>query len=668
MHVGVDYYPEHWPESRWKTDARLMRRAGFNVVRLAEFGWSKMEPEEGRFDFAWLDRALDVLRRQGIDALLGTPTASMPAWVAHQYPETLVQETSGRRITWGMRKDNCFTSPIYRRLSRGITRAMADHFRHTPNVIGWQTDNEFGCQGNICYCPSCRAGFQAWLRRHYGTLDALNRAWGTHFWGHTISAWEQIPIPDRIGDHNPGALLDWKRFVSWLNVDFQREQTAILRAACPTHVITHNCMGLFKELNYYDLAADLDFVSWDNYPVFGVPQTRYGASLAADVMRGLKKRNFWIMEQSAGPAGWGSFGRNTRPGEIRSVSYQQLAHGADGQIWFRWRSCTAGREQYWHGLLGHDGRPLRRYREAARTAREYHRLAKLLAGTTVKAEVAILYDYESLWALDIQPAYAEAKFGPHRAENLGHAAIKRYYNALFRAGVNADIVSPGDALDGYKVVIAPHLYLLPDALAARLCAFVKRGGVLLTDCRTAVKDATSLCHARTLPGKLAPALGIEIQEYESIEDPSGYAATGTEAFPGTYTAVQVADWILARRATALAGYTPWHMRAYALLTRHAFGKGAGWYCGAVVKEPAFYDQLMAAVLHDARIKPAVHPPEGVEASVREGQGRRLLFLINHTEDAQRVTVPAGKRELLSGKRTTTTLALARHGVAVVRLS
>ena len=656
MHIGVDYYPEHWPRERWEFDAKAMRKAGFNVVRLAEFAWVRMEPEEGRYEFGWLDDALSVLRKNGISAILGTPTAVMPAWCARKYPETLAMQKDETRINWGVRKNNCFTSGTYRLLSERITRAMAEHFAGTPNVIGWQTDNEFGAPE--CFCPTCRAEFQDWLRRKYGTLDELNRAWGTHFWGHRFGRWDEIPIPVDKGGCNPGAGLDWQRFYSWITVRFQADQVRILRVGAPRQFVTHNFMGLFSDLNYYDLARDLDFVSWDNYPVWGTREVAYGASAGADVMRGLKKQNFWIMEQTAGPGGWGSFCRNPWPGEIRNIAYQQVAHGADGMIWFRWRSCTAGREQYWHGLLGHDGKLLRRYREAAQTARELHRLAKIMDGTTVKASVAMIYDYESIWALRLQPGFAKNNY---------HEAMHRHYNALFRAGVNVDMIQPTDDFAKYRAIIAPDLHVLPDTVARALDDYVARGGVLVTDCRSGVKDETNLCHARTLPGLLSDALGIAIEEYEGIPEDSTYAATGRGGFPATITAIHNADWVKPRKAEVLAGYNQWPVKTFALATRNRYGKGVGYYVGAVVKEPEFYDALIADVLKAARIRPVLRPPAGVEASIRQGRGRKLLFLINHTDTVQKVTVPAGKRELLSGKATGDRWQLDRFGVAVIKL-
>lgn len=658
MYIGVDYYPEHWPVSRWSKDVTLMKKAGFNVVRLAEFAWKTMEPEEGRFDFAWLDDALALLKKNGISAILGTPTGVMPAWCARKYPETLATEKSGQRMVWGVRKNNCYTSGTYRLLSERITTAMVENFKKTPNVIGWQTDNEFG--DPFCFCDSCRKEFHDWLRAKYRSLEKLNRAWGTHFWNHQYSEWDEITLPMDAATYNPGLCLDWQRFHSWLIVRFQANQIKILRDRCPKHFITHNFMGVYPELNYFDLAADLDFVSWDNYPVWGKPEIRYHAAFAADLMRGLKKKNVWIMEQTAGPSGWGSYGRNPRPGEIRSIAFQQVGRGADGMVWFRWRSCTAGREQYWHGLLGHDGKVNRRYREAAQTANDLHRIERALEGTTVRTKVAMIYDYDSLWAVRIQPGY--------KGNDYLKSAM-RYYNALFRMGVNVDMINTGDDFTGYKVIIAPDLYVLPDALAKRLDQFVKDGGVLVTDCRTGVKNEAGLCHDRTLPGLLGQCLGIEIPEYESLENGSfEYPLVKQNALGGSFTGTLSADWIIPTTAETLARYEPWHMQIYSAVTRNKYGKGFGYYVGTAVKEESFYDSLMQNVLGYARIKSFAKLPAGVEVSVRSGRNGRFLFIMNHTEEKQTVAIPGAKAKVLIGKGSGNSVALGRYGVAVVQLT
>lgn len=658
MHtVGVDFYPEHWNRKTWPVYARQMRKAGFNVVRLAEFAWGFMEPEEGRYDFSLFDGALQVLGKEGIKAILCTPTAVMPAWLAQKYPEALFQHANGTRKVWGVRKDACFTSGAFRLLSERITTAMAEHFGTHPGVIGWQTDNEFG--DYPCYCPTCVKAFRQWCRNRYGTIEELNRAWGTHFWGHVYYRWDEIVFPEHAPQHHPGHLLDWQRFGSWVTARFQSDQIRILRRLAPKHFITHNCMGLFSGLDYYELARELDVVGFDNYPVWGPPpkSITYESGQACDVMRGLKRKNFWIIEQTAGPCGWGETGRNVRPGELRKVAFQSVGHGADATIWFRWRTCTVGREQYWHGLLGHDGKAGRRYREAARTAADLHRIEKLLDGTTVQARVAFLYDYDSIWSVKFQRSYDKADYQTN---------LRRYYNALVRRGLNVDMVRPGTPLDGYPVVVAPMLHVMPDALARRLVEFVADGGILVTDHRTGVKDANNKCHERTLPGLLAPALGIAVEEYEALASDVAYPASGSGPLAGTWTAQHWADWTQSRGAEVLAAFTPWHMKGFALATRHQHGKGWGYYIGAPVVEEAFYDKLMAEVCAQAKLRAPVTPPAGVEICTRAGRGRTLVFVINHTDEPKRVAVPAGRTDLLTGRKTGPELRLDRFGVAVLK--
>jgi beta-galactosidase len=667
IYVGTDYYPEHWPEERWETDLKMMHEAGFNIVRVAEFSWVLFEPSEGQFEFGWLDRWLELAKKYDVKVIIGTPTAIMPAWLAKEYPEALALKADGTRTVWGGRRHNCFSDEDFHRLAMRAVRNIGEHYAHHPSVVGWQIDNELG--GNDCRCDKCRAAFQDWLKVKYGSLDEINRAWGTHFWGQRLQSWDEIPIPDnRVGEwaiSNPSASLDWLRFSSDQSVVFLAEQVGILHETCPrTQFITHNFMGLHSSIDYYQLAKPLDFVSWDNYPPLS-PNLPYDSSLAADVMRGLKKQNYLIMEQTAGPLGWNAFSRSPLPGELRKICYQQLAHGADGQIWFRWRSCTVGREQYWHGLLGHDGEAGRRYREAAQVAKEYHRLAPLLKGTTIHADVAMIYDYDSLWSLQIQNGYP----GASHVE-----AIKRYYDALLRAGVNVDILRPGDDLAGYKLVLAPHLHLLPDEVAQKLEEFVRAGGVLLADCRTGVKDPTNLAYARTLPGLLSPALGIKIEEYESLRtgfpgaDELTYKIRAEGLADREFTATHYADWITPTTAAPIARYEPAQLANYAAVTRNEFGAGIGWYVGTIVDGTAFYDQLVARLLADAAVKPLVVPPAGIEVSVRSSTDRALLFVLNHNDQAGAVQIPSGAKDALTGNALGTTLTLDPFGVAVIELS
>ncbi|HUX77658.1 MAG TPA: beta-galactosidase, partial [Anaerolineae bacterium] len=405
FHFGVDYFPEHWPEDRWPEDARLMAEAGFNVVRLAEFAWAKMEPQEEQYDFDWLDRAIAILASHDIRVVLGTPTASPPPWLMAQSPEFFRVREDGRRVTFGNRREYCPNNPVYHEYTRRIVTHMAKHYANHPAVIGWQIDNELGGR---CYCPICARAFQEWLRDRYGSLDALNQRWGTIFWSHTYTDWDQVPLPLTTGGSpNPGLALDFLRFSSDSYVAVQQMQVEILRDKCPAHFVTHNFMGFgYDQIDYFDMARDLDFVAWDNYPR-GFWDMRADvdpsqAALSCDTMRGLKRQNVWVMEQQAGPSGWETVSTAPRPGELRLWAYQSIAHGADGIVFFRWRTARFGTEEYWHGLLDHHGRPGRRYEEIKRMGGEIKKAGEQLHGSTVKPSVAMILSYDSRFAFQIQ--------------------------------------------------------------------------------------------------------------------------------------------------------------------------------------------------------------------------------------------------------------------------
>jgi beta-galactosidase len=654
FYYGVDFYPEHWSPDLWSGYASLMQQAGMNVVRLAEFAWAMMEPTEGEFEFQWLDDAIAILYQHGIDVVLGTPTAAMPAWLKEKYPLALSSVDGKHRDAWGVRKNNCFCSADFRRLSKGITQAMAEHFAKTSGVIGWQTDNEF--DGPECKCSICVREFATYLENKYTSLNSLNAAWGTAFWGQVYTGWSQIQAPSNIQHDNPSLCLDWSRFQTYVQVRFQTDQVAIIRQAAPKHFITHNYMGTANHSNCYELAADLDFASFDSYPGFPLwnsNDSQFPTGLGCDLTRGLKRKNFWIMETTAGPTGWGEFSRLPRPGELRKMFFHHVARGADGQLFFRWRTCTSGREQYWHGLQGHDGKAGRRYSEAKRIGEDVAKMAPSLAGTTVRADVAIVFDYVSRWATEIQPSFRGNDYLAH---------VRRYYDAFMRAGINVDVIPPDAQFLSYKAVVAPQLYVMPDDVALRLNEFVDKGGVLLADLRTGVKDETSLCHRRTLPGLLSDSLAINIPEYESL--PGEYKLVGTGPLEGKYTAIHFADWIVTEGAEPLAVYDQWYTAGYAAVTRNAHGKGFGYYVGTIVDGTIFYDKLIGAVLADARIEAPFFAPDGVEISVRQSDDRSLIFVINHNEQATTITLPKPMHDVLTGAQFSGEIPMERYGVFV----
>ena len=651
MYYGADYYPEHWPEERWPTDAEMMAEAGLNLVRLAEFAWTRLEPEPERFDFAWLDRAIEHLAARGIRVVLGTPTAAPPAWLVRQHPEVLRVRADGRRVHYGHRRNVCLVSPVYRHYAARIVRAMAAHYRDHPSVIGWQIDNEFGCHDSArCYCEACQEAFREWLAARYGNLDALNQAWGTDFWSHTYRAWEEIPLPfaDAL-PANPGLALDYRRFASDANVAFQRLQVDILRELCPSHFVTHNFMANgFQELNYYDLARDLDFVSWDNYPDL---RRSDPAQLAFNhtCIRGWKGANFWVMEEESGAPGTTVISPNPRPGDIRLWSYQAIAHGADAIVYFRWRTCTFGAEQYWHGILDHDGRPRRRYYEVQRMGRELQRIGGQIVGSEVNAEVALIFDWDTAFAFQIQPNNASFDYFEH---------LKRYFVAFHRRNVPVDIIPWSADLRRYRLVLAPALYVLSPEAAARLRAYVEKGGTVLFDVRTGGKDVHNRVAEGPLPGLVADLCGVTVDEYDSL----GPDVTVPLVFdtpivsPQKLLAHTWCEVLAPQGAKVLVRYGGQYYCGQPAVTVNSYGKGRAVYVGAIANPPA-YDRLVDELLSSTGVQPLLDTPPGVEVTARWQGQKRLLFVLNHTGTPQSVSLPGELQDLLTGQRLSGTAVL-----------
>ena len=656
---GADYYPEHWPEERWPVDARLMQEAHINTVRLAEFAWSRLEPSDGNYDFAWLDRAIEVLHDHGIDVVLGTPTASPPPWLAQSHPEIYRVDEQGRRLTYGNRREYCPHSPTYREFARRITLAMAEHYADHPAVIGWQIDNEFG---DPCYCELSRQEFQVWLQHQYGSLHNLNTAWGTIFWSHVYTEWSQIPLPVATGGvPNPGLELDFKRFSSASYVGFQQEQIDILRAVCPKQFITHNFMGFtYDRIDYYDLARNLDFVSWDNYPR---GFWREGVDLPAvalghDTMRSLKRQSFWVMEEQAGHAGWTTMTPAPRPGEIRLWSWQAVAHGADAIVYFRWRTSRFGTEQYWHGILEHHGQPTRRYAEVQQTGEEFARLGDLLTGAETRAQVAMLMDYDTRFAFQGQPNQAEFSYP---------AYFLSWYKALHRFNVGVDIVKPGTNLSGYKLLIAPAPYILTPDLASSLENYVRNGGTLVTTFRAGVKDYFNAVVERPLPGLLAGTLGIVVEEYDPQPVGQGnHIIFSHRELSRLASSAPVRVWcdvIEPRGAEVLATYGEGYYAGRAAITLNRVGAGRAVYVGAL-GDTELHEPLVAWLLAASGVEPVLETPPGVEATVRWQGGRRLLFVLNLNAEATTVGLPA-THDLISGRDLAGDILLPGYGVLLL---
>jgi beta-galactosidase len=663
LRLGVAYYPEQWPEERWPVDARMMAEAGIKVVRMAEFSWSTLEPQRGAFEFAWLDRALSLMAEKGIDVVLGTPTAAPPGWLIAEHPDILPVDREGKIFPFGHRRHYCPNNATYRKESRRIVAALAEQFGADERVGAWQIDNEFG---DRCYCRRCEAAFREWLKKRYGSLEKLNASWGTSFWSQTYRSWDHIPLP-AAGDvplpegfmrasPSPGHALDYRRFASDSFVQYQRLQIDEIRRYSDLP-ITHNMRSFrFKELDYQKLARDLDFLAWDNYPLLNTSDGWLEPALNCDAVRGMRDLPLWVMEQQVGPLGWETI-RTPRRGHMRLHSYQMLAHGAEVICYFRWRSARFGTEQHWYGILDHDGRPNRRLAELGELAQELERLDGLLAGTGPAAQAAVVYDYDARFALEIQPTNPA----------LAHVdTLRAHYGALKRQGVGVELLAPTADLSSYRLVVAPSLYVIDEAVAADLRSYVEGGGLLVLGPRSAFKDRTNAVPERPLPAWLDELAGLEVSDVASFLDDR---VAHLESVEGVGDAdAEFRGWfeeLSLKGARPLYRYRDHDFAGSAAIAINAVGAGRVVYIGGVATEETVVD-LYAWLAREAELDVFGAPADVEVVRLRKSEsGTELLFLLNYAHEERAISMPGKLESHLDGALQAGSLVLDPYGVALL---
>ena len=649
MRIGVCYFPEHWPRERWETDVERMAEAGLEYVRMAEFSWAVLESERGAFDFEWLDEIVELIGEHGMQAVLCTPTATPPKWLVDERPEIRQEEPDGTVREYGSRRHYCFNSAAYREETERIVSKMASRYADNPHVAGWQTDNEFGCHRTVrCYCDDCAAAFRTWLEEKYGSIEALNEAWGTTFWSQRYAAFEAVGPPGPTpAEHHPSRLLDYARFASDSVVDYNRLQVDLLKEANPDWFVTHNFMGRFPTLDAYAVSEDLDLVSWDSYPTGFVQDRLEGEStpdqlragdpdqlgMDHDLYRAALDRPFWVMEQQPGDVNWPPHCPQPGEGAMRLWAHHATAHGADAVLYFRWRRCLEGQEQYHAGLRKQDGSPDRGYHDAAQAADE---LATLDDADHVDAPVALLFDYDNLWALDEQS----------HAPNFDYwSLLDAFYGALRARGVQVDVVHPRTELAKYDAVVAPALHLITDGLAKRLADYVETGGELLLGPRTGVKDEYNKLRPAPQPGPLADLIGATVDQHESLP---AHLETRVRAVnkDETYAFRTWAEWLEADAATPLLEYDTDGVEAgRAAAVRNDVGDASVVYCG-VWPDADLADDLVQSLLARAGIAHCDCLPEGLRVGERGG----LTWVTNFSSDRFRLE-PAADVKWLIGDAT-----------------
>jgi beta-galactosidase len=651
---GVCYYPEQWPESYWEEDARRMKECGVNTVRLGEFGWAIMEPRPGHYDFALFDHAIATLGRYGIKTIFGTPTATPPKWLTQKHPDVLHVFETGQRADDQSRRHYCYNSPAYRRYSKKIVEELARHFRGNTNIVGWQIDNEINNENRECFSASCQSAFREWLRKKYGTLDSLNTRWGTVVWSQIYSDWNQIKLPLRTpAYHNPGLMLDFRRFNSDSATAYLNDQIEILRRNRPNDFLTHN--GAFKYLDYYKLSRGLDLHAQSNYPTFDdAPRFPTGAALT--LVRSFNGR-MMIIEQLTGPAGQTYMLRSPRPGEMRLWTMQAVAHGAEGVLHFRWRSGRRGAEEYWFGVLDADNVPRARFEEFKQEGLELQKLGPQIIGSRIESPIAILKDFEADWVFDHQFLTREVNIAV--AQNL-------VFQAASEQRQNVDFVNPGADLSRYKLVFAPQSVLMDEALAGRLRRFVEQGGTLVMSAHCAIKNRDNAFTEATIPIGLTGLLGVELDSFQTYPAPSreGNAARFED---GTAIPIHVfAEVLRPMTARVLARWDRDYLKEMAAATEHTYGKGKAVYYGSLFNlDSSRY--LVKRYAGQTGLRPLLADVPGQIEVVRRTKGEtEFYFLLNHSDTAVSATVGAGYTDALAGTVAPPKLTLAPFDYHVLK--
>ena len=657
---GADYNPEQWPRDVWKHDVELMREAGVNLVSLGIFSWALLEPQEGRYEFGWLDEVMDLLHENGVAVDLANASASPPPWFTVKYPDSAPVDADGVRQTHGSRQAFAACSPDYRRAAAALTTAIAERYSEHPALAMWHVHNEYGCHNQPDFGPHAERGFRAWLQDRYETLDALNDAWGTAFWSQHYYDWAEIMPPRRSGTHvNPSQQLDFARFSSDSLLECFEAEAAIIREHSDKPVTTNfmgTNMGLHTPIDYWRWAQSMDVVSNDHYLIAEDPRNHQQLALTADLTRGWADGKPWLlMEHSTSAVNWQPRNIAKAPGQMLRNSFQHLARGADGILFFQWRASRAGAEKFHSGMVPHAGRDTKVWREVVELGKALEAVSEV-AGSRVVADAALVFDTDARWAAELD-SHPSVEASPVRE-------LREWHDSLYRAGITTDLRQSTDDLSRYRLVIAPMLYLVTDRGAANLRHYVEGGGTLVLTYFSGIVDE----HDRIImdpiegggyPGAFRELLGVAIEEFfplrehETVVLTSGAGTRWSEL--GRTTTAEVTS----RYEAGPTAGSP-------AVTRNAVGSGHAYYVGTAPDADALAD-LLPRILADAGFDTAARTADqpDVEMVTRTSPAGSWVFAVNHGEREARLAIDG--IELLSGAPTAGELTVPAGSVAVVRL-
>jgi beta-galactosidase len=627
MFYGVQYYPEHWPEDRWAVDAQMMQEAGINVVRMGEFAWSALEPCEGKLDFSWMDRAVSLLDEHGIKTIMCTPSRTPPPWVFDRYPGVRNVGADGHIVNYGRRYTIGLSHSEFIQLAQRIDRAVVEHFAGNDAIAGWQVDNEVG-GGNDCFCERCRRRFHRYLEIKYGTIEALNAAWGEHFWSFHFTTWEEVPLPANNPSYfsNPQLSLEYRRFLSGLNIEFTRWRSELIHKLDPGKPVTTNFQSFSaRHTDYAQVAKVIDLNGMNHYP----PRS---PELILDYYRGARGTMLPVEQ----------FTRllpvDTGPGWMRLWAYMAIAHGACGVNFFRWRCCRWGQEQHRDGILPHDGQRARRYEELLHMGGEIARIGEKIDLTRPQSQAAIVLSFEARWAL-------EAGLGVREWDPAQDAIA--IHNALRDRNVPTDALDPREDLSSYRLVFAPRLFCLDGPTADNLRAFVENGGILCLTAPSGVVDEYNVSFDTPRPGPLAEAAGIRISDFSPLHEALPLHSTFIPGIEGTEVSV-LSDEVHPTTAQVLATYDAGWRKGLPAITVSRWGKGQVIYVGTSLRGESL-EALVVYLCTEAGIANLCETSKGLHVYQRVGQETRLWFALNYTEETLSFALPGTWTDILTGE-------------------
>lgn len=647
---GCDYNPEQWDPATWREDVALMREAGVNLVAVNIFGWSHVEPREGEFDFSDLDEVVALLHENGIRVNLGTATASPPPWLTARYPEVLPMVEDGTRRYPGGRQAFCPSSPTFRRYALRLVEEVARRYGDHPALAVWHVSNELGCHNALCYDDSCAAAFRRWLERRYGTVEALNAAWGTAFWSQRYGEWSEI-LPPRatLSIRNPAHVLDFHRFSSDQLLDHYRAEAEVIRRHSSAPVTTNFMVTAhIRNMDYWTWAPEMDLVANDHYLDHRLAAPTAELAFAADLTRGLAQGRPWLlMESSVGAVNWQPHNLAKGPGEAVRNAVTQIARGADGICYFQWRASRQGAEKYHSALLPHAGTDSTTWRTTLDVSRAVRALAEV-RGTRVQAQAALVFSWESWWA-------AEGEARPTQEVDYLQQ-VHHLYGAARALGLTVDVVAPGQSLEGYRFLLVPSLHLVRDADARVVDEWVQAGGHAWIGFNSGIVDERDAVRLGGYPGAFRETVSARSDEFLPL------APSQTVRLSDGSTASLWTERLEPVAAQTVLSYTDGPAAGHAAVTRHARGSGVAWYCSTHLEPAALREQLGAAVA-DAGLAASAGDDE-LELIRRTGPSGSFLFAVNHG-GAER-QVPVSGTELLTGATIDHLLEVPAGGVRVVK--